>query len=191
MEIRLANRNDAQAIHDIYAPYVEKTNITFEYDIPSVEQMQERMVSTLKNYPYLVAVDEGKVVGYAYASLFRVRKAYEWDCELSIYVDWNHRGQKIGKPLYLTLLKLLKCMHIQNVYACITHPNESSERFHEQLGFRYVGCFLQSGYKFEKWHDVIWMEKAINDYQHVEDVIPFSQLSSKEISFCLHNIGVQ
>lgn len=133
MEIRVAKKEDGKDIQRIYAPYVEKTNITFEYEIPTVSEMENRIVLTLENYPYLVALVDHKIVGYAYASRYRSRNAYEWDSELSIYLDEDYHGRGIAKVLYSQLLILLKMMNVQNVYACITHPNEKSERFHHRL----------------------------------------------------------
>ncbi len=178
MNIRVAKASDAKDIQRIYAPYVKNTNITFEYVIPSVEEMAKRIKKTLENYPYLVAEMDGRIVGYAYASLYRERHAYLWDSELSIYLDEDYHGQSIAKALYEKLFNILQAMHIQNVYACITYPNEKSEKFHQKFGFELIGCFHQVGYKFEKWHDVIWMEKSIGDKNDVQEVIPFSLLSS-------------
>lgn len=178
MYIRVANKNDAKAIQKIYAPYVEKTNITFEYDTPSVEEMAHRIETTLEKFPYLVAIEQNQIVGYAYASSYRSRHAYQWDSELSIYIDEKYHGHSVGKKLYEKLLEILKTMHIQNVYACITYPNEKSERFHQKFGFELIGCFHQVGYKFNMWHDVIWMEKSIGKRDDVQEIIPFSLLSS-------------
>lgn len=178
MHIRVAKVSDAKAIQEIYAPYVEKTNITFEYDVPSVEEMTHRIKKTLEKFPYLVAIEQNQIIGYAYASVYRTRHAYKWDSELSIYIDEHYHGQSVGKILYEKLIDILKAMHIQNVYACITYPNEKSEKFHQKFGFELIGCFHQVGYKFDTWHDVIWMEKAIGKRDNVQEVIPFSLLSS-------------
>lgn len=185
MDIRLATIKDAKDILNIYSFYVENTNISFEYEIPSLEEMENRICNTLKNYPYIIATVHNKVIGYAYASAYHSRKAYDWDCELSIYVDEAYHGQNVAKTLYETLINILKIMNIQNVYACIVHPNVKSEAFHHRLGFKDVGIFTKSGYKFGKWHDVIWMEKAIGNYKEVKSVIKFSQLSKNDIEACL------
>ena len=170
---------------------MEKTNITFEYDVPSVEEMTRRIEETLKQYPYLVIEESGQILGYAYASRYHSRQAYQWDCELSVYIDEKYHGKGLAKQLYQALLMLLKMMNIQNVYACITHPNIKSENFHHKLGFTVIGCFHQAGYKFEKWHDVVWMEKSLSDKSQVQEVIPFCEISSTQIELCLHNSCVQ
>lgn len=191
MEIRVARKEDSQYIQKIYASYVEKTNITFEYTTPTILEMENRILSTLRDYPYLVALEDNQIVGYAYASRYCSREAYGWDSELSIYLDENYHGKGIAKVLYLRLLSLLQMMNVQNVYACITYPNEKSERFHQSFGFKLVGCFHKAGYKFGKWHDVIWMEKDINDYKKVEEVIPFSMFTDEQIELCLNDNVVQ
>lgn len=176
IEIRIAQKSDAQDILNIYAHYVEQTNITFEYVVPSLLEMETRIQKTLQDYPYLVAMLDHQIVGYAYASRYATRKAYDWDCELSIYVSSSHHLCGIGQQLYQAMFLILEKMNVQNVYACITHPNEKSESFHQKLGFQSVGIFHQCGYKFEKWHDVIWMEKRIGKRNQVKEIIPFSLL---------------
>lgn len=185
MKIRVANVDDAKDIQRIYSHYVEKTCITFEYEIPSVQEMASRIEKTLQKYPYLVAEINGQVVGYAYAGVMRVRKAYEWCCELSIYIDEEYQHQGIAKKLYQILISLLKAMNMQTLYACITYPNEKSVHFHEVFGFQQNAWFHKCGYKFGKWLDVIWMEKSIGDYGDVEALIPFSMLSSDKIDKCM------
>lgn len=186
MEIRIASEKDAMDIQRIYAPYVEKTCITFEYDIPTVEQMRQRISHTLERYPYLVAYCDDHIVGYAYASPLKERLAYSWASELSIYIDEDYHHQGIASELYRALLSLLKMMNIQTVYACITHPNQKSESFHQKFGFHQNALFSKCGYKFHQWLDVIWMEKVIGEYGEVLDVIPFSSLSSKQIEDCIN-----
>ena len=185
IKIRVAQIEDVSEILRIYAPYVLNTNITFEYDVPSLKEMQTRIQQTLERYPYLVALEDEHIIGYAYASPFHSRAAYQWGSELSIYLDQHYHGQSIGKKLYSVLLAILQCMNVQNVYACITHPNEKSERFHNSFGFQMVGCFHRAGYKMGQWHDVIWMEKALDYQQHVKELIPFSKLTREQIESCL------
>ena len=188
MKIRIATSKDAKSIQKIYAYYVQNTNITFEYDAPNFEEIERRINNTLHQYPYLVAIENGEVIGYAYASRYSARKAFDWDCELSIYIKDGLSRKGCGTRLYKTLLSLLKKMNVKNVYACITHPNANSERFHEVFGFQVVGIFQNCGYKFKKWHDVVWLEKKIGDYHEVSEFIPFSALSSTEIELSLNDL---
>lgn len=183
IKLRIAKKEDAKEILDIYSYYVKETNITFEYEVPSIEDMQKRIETTLQNYPYIVACQDKRIVGYAYASRYASRKAYDWDCELSIYVSSSFQQNGLGKELYKYLLSLLKIMNVFNVYACITHPNQKSEAFHKKLGFRSVGIFHECGYKFGKWHDIVWMEKRLQN-NDVYDFIPFSLLESTQIKNC-------
>ena len=100
INIKVASIDDGADILNIYAPYVQSSNITFEYDVPSLEDMTNRICQTLDSYPYLVAEVQGQIVGYAYASSFHSRAAYQWGSELSIYLDQHYHGQAIGKKLY-------------------------------------------------------------------------------------------
>lgn len=183
IDFRLATPDDAEALLAIYKPYVEKTAITFEYDVPAPEEFRSRISNTLKKYPYIVALADGEIAGYAYASPFKSRAAYGWDVETSIYLDSSRRGQGIGKALLLKLEELLKKQNVTNVNACITYAvvedqyiTNASKRFHEKMGYSFVGEFHQCGYKFNRWYNMIWMEKIIGD--HLEKQPPFIPFSS-------------
>lgn len=171
IEIRTAIVSDAEKLLEIYKPYVEKTAITFEYEVPSLEEFALRIENTLKKYPYLVALKDGKILGYAYASEFKGRAAYDWAVETSIYIAENARGAGTGKKLYQSLEKSLVLQNILNMNACIActdhedkHLTNGSIAFHEKMGFLTVGKFHAVGYKFGKWYDMIWMEKHIGDH---------------------------
>ena len=110
--IRIAEKKDASALLDIYAPYVTDTAITFEYEIPSVEEFANRIEHTLKRYPYFIAEENGTPVGYAYASPFHDRPAYDWAVETSIYVDRSHRKNGIGRLLYNALERTLSTQNM-------------------------------------------------------------------------------
>lgn len=161
LTIRLATPDDAEAILNIYKPYIEHTVITFECEIPSVEEFRERIVAILKRHPYLVADTDQGIIGYAYASDFKGRSAYDWSVETSIYVDMNWRGCGIGTVLYRVLEEWLKKQNVVNLYACITYPNAQSIRFHQTFRYKKVAHFRNCGYKKKKWRSVIWMWKTI------------------------------
>lgn len=144
-------------------PYVCETTITFEYDPPSPEEFARRISAIRAKYPYLVCTDGNQPVGYAYAHAFRERAAYDWDVEMSIYVDRARRRTGAGRLLYETLESALKNMGIVNCYACITSPNPDSVAFHEALSYRQLAIFPQTGFKFGCWLDVVWMLKQINE----------------------------
>ena len=166
--IRSAATEDAGRLLEIYAYYVQNTAITFEYDVPSLEEFRERIIRTQKRYPYLVLEDQGVIRGYAYAGVFKDRAAYSRSCELSIYLDRNARGRGCGRMLYEALEAELGRMGMVNLYACIADPiaedeylTKNSEQFHAHLGFRKVGEFHKCAYKFHRWYNMIWMEKLI------------------------------
>lgn len=172
LDIRTATPADAAEIARLYEPYVRHTAITFDYDPPSVRTFASRIASTLKRYPYLVASDGGRVVGYAYAGVFKDRAAYDWSCETTIYVERSARRQGIGAALYQELERLLRAQGILNLYACVAYPpgpddpylTLDSVRFHERRGFATIGHFHRCGYKFGRWYDMVWMEKLIGEH---------------------------
>ena len=162
--IRTASAEDAAKLVAIYEYYVRNTAITFEYDVPGAEEFAGRIANTLKKYPYLVAESGGEIGGYAYASTFKTRSAYDWAVETSIYIKKDLRGRGVGAVLYRALEEALGRMHIINLNACIAYPNPESVGFHEKFGYKAVGHFSKCGYKFDAWHDVVWMEKFIGPH---------------------------
>ena len=175
IRIRAASIQDAAAILRIYAPYIEKTAVTFEYEVPSAEEFAERIEKTLQKYPYLVAEADGEIVGYAYAGAFYERAAYDWAVETSIYVDMDKKKMGIGGRMYDALELVLKEQGILNLNACIAYPAEEDEyltrgsaAFHEKRGYRMVGRFCKCGYKFHRWYDMVWMEKHIGEHKEMQ-----------------------
>lgn len=178
LKIRIATVNDAEKLLQIYAPYVEQTAITFEYDVPSVEEFTERIKNVLEKYPYLVAEQNGEILGYTYVSSFKARAAYAWSVETSIYVEQNKKNIGIGGKLHQALENILKEQGILNMNACIAYPKEedkyltkNSVEFHAHLGYRMVGEFYECGYKFDRWYNMVWMEKHIGDH-HSGQIAP-------------------
>lgn len=179
INIRAAHREDAKALLEIYAPYVEQTAITFEYEVPDVAEFERRIEMTLERYPYLVAEVAGEPMGYAYASSFKSRAAYDWAVETSIYVNQNAKRTGIGKALYQELESILQKQNITNVNACIAVPNGADDEyltrnsvdFHAHMGYKIVGEFHQCGSKFGRWYNMVWMEKMIAT--HPEPPMPF------------------
>lgn len=175
--IRTAAPEDASTLLDIYAPYVKHTAVTFEYEVPSVEEFSERIRRILSRYPYLIAVMNHQIVGYAYAAAFHERPAAGWAVETSIYLNQSCRGYGIGKRLYLLLEDILKAQHILNMNACIAYPNPESIAFHEALGYKTIGHFHHCGFKSGNWYDLIWMEKIIGEHEvPPKPVIPFEEV---------------
>ena len=196
--VRDAKIEDAARILEIYAYYVEYTVISFEWDVPSLEEFENRMRDIMKKYPYLVIEQDGKIEGYAYAHAFVGRAAYDWSSELTIYLDPNARKGGLGRRLYEELADRLKKMGILNLYACIGEPQgegdeyltDNSIRFHEYLGFRRIGVFTRSGYKFGRWYDMSWAEKLLCDPPETPaPVIPFPQLDKALVAEILLRAG--
>ena len=175
MEIRLAKPSDARSLLDIYAPYVENTAITFEYEVPTVEDFTTRIEKTLEKYPYLVAEEGDVVVGYAYASTYYARAAYDWAVELSVYVSQDARGKGVGSKLYDALEEMLEQMGYIHFLACISLPNEASLALHRKRGYQQVAHFPKIGYKFNRWHDIVWLQKSLD-----KEARPIKLLKEKE-----------
>lgn len=184
ISIRMATEADAEEIRAIYSPYVTDTAVTFEYDVPSAAEFSRRIRNTLQRYPYLVAWDGERVVGYAYASAFHERAAYQWAAETTVYLRQDCRGKGLGKKLYLALENILKRQNMINLNACIAytavgdaHLDNASAAFHERLGYSRVARFTKCGYKFGVWYDMIWMEKLLGAHPATPDpVIPLPEI---------------
>lgn len=272
LTFRVARPEDAEALLAIYAPYVEETAITFEYEVPSVEAFRARIAHTLATYPYIVAVEAQEanagagrvdgapvsstsasgadaaagahrtsehIIGYAYVGRLHARAAYDWTVETSIYVDQSVRKHGLGRQLYERLEAILRAMNIISVNACIAYPgtmnpaidaataadrlqdahigigdpntadrarkdpregsadsgvdigedpylNTNSPDFHAHLGYQLVGNFHACAYKFDRWYDMIWMEKWIAPHPaKPEAMIPFPELPEEVVARCL------
>lgn len=192
MRIRVATADDAAALLDIYAPYVRNTAITFEYEVPSAEEFRHRMEKTLSRYPYLIAEEDGCIVGYAYAGHFTSsRPAYDHSAEVSIYISQEHRGKGTGRLLYESLEKLLALQGVCSLYSCIALPrgedpylDDSSYSFHEHMGYTLCGRFDSCGYKFSRWYDMVWMGKNIA--VHDSGVLPFKSFNDIPVNSILN-----
>ena len=163
MEIGFASPRDTEELLAIYGQYID-TPITFECVLPTKEAFEERIRGITACYPYLVCRENGRIVGYAYAHRQAERAAYQWNAELSIYLDRGARGRGLGRRLYGALMELLRLQGIRTVYALVTVPNEKSEGLHGSLGFRHMGTQRSTGYKDGAWRDVAWFEKQIAPY---------------------------
>lgn len=183
INFRLAKVADASELLAIYAPYVQNTNITFEYEVPSLEDFKQRIATILKKFPYIVATVDEKIVGYAYVSTFRSRRAYDWGVETSIYLAKDFQGEHIGTNLYKILEEIVKMQNITNLVASITYPNPQSIAFHEKLGYKKIAHFTKCGYKNNNWYDMIFMEKFINEHEiPAKSVIYLPKLSAEKLN---------
>lgn len=160
--MRLAAPTDAAGVLSIYAPVVRDTAISFEYEEPSLEEMARRIVGVdASGYPWIVQERGGEIAGYAYASSFRTRRAYDWTTEVSVYVHPDHQRRGVGRALYAKLFEILTVQGYRSAYGVATAPNAGSEGLHEAMGFELVGRFPRVGFKFGRWHDVICWHLAL------------------------------
>lgn len=182
--IRTAKPEDAEALLEIYRPYVEHSAISFEWTVPDLKEFESRIRRITERYPYLVAERGGRLLGYSYTGPFIGRAAYSLAAEVTIYLSENSRGQGLGRKLYQTLEAVSRAQNITNLYACIGYPDPEDEyltansaQFHAHLGYRMAGRFRRCGYKFGRWYDMVWMEKLIGPHTpSAASLIPFPQV---------------
>jgi len=185
--IRVATPADAPELVSIYAPYVAETAVTFEYEVPTVQEFTRRIENTLEKYPYLVAEFGGRIIGYTYASPFRPRAAYAWSVETSIYVRRDMKQRGVGRELYERLEIMLARQNVTNMYAYITLPSEGDDHvpaasfeFHRRLGYRKIGEYGKCANKFDHWFNMAIMEKQIGSRVTAQPpFIPFPMLHEK------------
>lgn len=164
LHIRLASTDDADGIRAVYAPFVD-TPVTFEEEAPSCEAYRERIAEICEKYPCLVAEEDGRVVGFAYAHELRERIAFQWNAELSVYLAPTTQGQGVGSRLYAALIELLRLTGIKAVYGVVTSPNAASERLHHAFGFALMGTQPHAGFTCGAWHDVAWYVREIAPFE--------------------------
>lgn len=194
VHIRIAAVDDAEELLKIYAPYVTETAITFEYDVPGLDEFKMRIADILLKYPYILAEKDGVILGYAYTHAFAERAAYDWSAETTIYLKMDKTKMGVGRMLYEALERISKAQNVLNLNACIGYPEIEDEhltlnsvRFHEHLGYRMVGTFHNSGYKFNTWYHMVWMEKIIGEHNSSPlPVIPFPELDLEKLTHLLH-----
>lgn len=184
--IRVATKEDATGMLEIYAPFILNSGITQETEIPSVGDFQKRIISNLEERPWLVCEIDGQVAGYAYAGKHRDRKGYQWCTEPSVYISEKYFGIGIADALYTALFDILKLQGYVNAYAVITLPNDRSIAFHKKFGFEYLTTYKKIGYKLGQWHDVGWMQYEVNPHKKdPEDPFKFPDLDRSLIDSIL------
>ena len=168
LSIREVQINDASRLAEIYSYYVKNTAVSFEYVVPTADEFERRIKHTTEKYPYLVCVDDGKVVGYAYAGAYSARQAYDWTATTSIYVDMEYRRNGIGTLLYDELEKRLKEQGIVNLLAGVAscdvedeYLTHDSSKFHMSKGYTQVAHMKAVGKKFDRWYDLLWYQKRL------------------------------
>jgi phosphinothricin acetyltransferase len=162
-QLRMAQASDAAAIVAIYNHYILTSTISFEEEPVSATQMQQRIADVQsKGLPWLVLEVAGQLVGYAYATPWRVRHAYRFSVETSVYLDPAWQGRGLGRQLYTELLAQLETHGCHLAIGGIALPNPGSIALHEALGFHQVACFKEVGYKFARWLDVGYWQKTLS-----------------------------
>ncbi|MCU4155961.1 N-acetyltransferase [Carboxylicivirga sp. A043] len=159
--IRLVQMEDAPVIAAIYNHYISHSISTFELEPIEMAEMARRIKSISRQYPYFVYEEDNQLLGYAYASEWKSRKAYLQTVESSIYLHPEAQGKGIGTMLYTRLIDELKTLNIHAVIGGISLPNEASIALHEKLGFEKIGQFKEVGRKFDKWVDVGYWELVL------------------------------
>ena len=186
IEIRMATVDDALQLLRIYAPYILETGVTFEYEVPSEEAFRARIAGITEKYPYLVACEGEKIVGYAYAKELGERAAFSHSVETAIYLARDMRGKGVGSLLYGQLERILKLQNVKNVYAAVSYREKEDETishasplFHLAVGYRKAAHFHKCGYKFGRWYDIVWFEKYIGEHEPgPADFIPIVNLKN-------------
>ena len=156
--IRLAAPSDAGDIQNIYGPIVRETHTSFEVSVPDLDEIAVRIDKSLTQYPWIVCEIDGHVAGYAYASGFRVRYAYQWTTETTVYVHPAFQRRGISRALYRSLFAILREQGYCNAIGVIALPNERSVRAHEAAGFRKTGVLENVGFKAGNWRDTGWWQ---------------------------------
>lgn len=185
MGIRMATAADAAELLAIYGQYIN-TSITFEYTLPTQAEFAARITGILREYPYLVWEEDGRILGYAYAHRHMERAAYQWNAELSVYLDRSARRRGMGRRLYETLLELLTMQGVLTAHALVTSPNPASQSLHEAMGFSLMAVHRLAGFKAGEWHDVLWYEKELAPHGPKPAVpVPLSALPQPQVAAVL------
>lgn len=180
--VRAASLEDLPGMLEIYRPYVEETTITFEYDVPSLEEFRQRYNGIMPALPWLVCQYEGITAGYAYAARYHQRAAYQWNAELSVYIRQDYQGKHIGTALYRSLLRVLTLQGFLYAHALVTLPNQNSIRLHTHMGFRKVCVNEKTGFKLGVWRDVAELCLPLAEIPKVPDPpCPYNALSPETV----------
>ena len=183
LKIEIASKGDISPMLSIYSRYVSNTTFSFEYTPPTFEDFSQRFDRITARFPWLVCKDGEKVIGYAYGDIAFTRAAYQWDADLSVYIDEKcHRGG-IGRALYYCLEHILSLQGYHTVYGIVTGENTVSKNFHHHMGYDLVGTFPGTGYKSGKWLSVDWFSKHILPLSDNPEVpAAFSELDAGEVN---------
>ena len=162
--VRTAREGDAEALAAIYGDACLHGLGTFEEAAPSAEEMGSRVKAVLdRGLPYLVAEIDGEVAGFAYAAPFRLRAAYRYTVEDSVYIHPGHKGRGVGKALLARVVEACEALGLRQIMAVIGDSgNEGSIGLHRSLGFEMKGAMPAVGYKHGRWVDIVFMQRSLN-----------------------------
>ena len=159
MTIRPYKTEDTQAILEIINHNILHSTSLYDYSVRTIEQQKAILEDKIKKgFPVIVAEKEGEILGFGMYSEFRFREAYQFTVEHSVYVAANHLGKGIGKSLLSELIVLAKAQKLHTMIGVIDSENQNSIAFHEQFGFKIAGVIKESGYKFDRWLDSVFMQ---------------------------------
>ncbi|MBN9483385.1 MAG: hypothetical protein BGO70_12960 [Bacteroidetes bacterium 43-93] len=172
--IRFITTDDAAAALAVYAPYVLNTAISFEYEVPPVDDFRNKIEKIIAQYPWLVCTCNDEIIGYAYGSTHRNRKGYQWSPEVTVYMKEDHHRKGIARLLYSALFDMLRMQGYYSVYAGVLSTNIKSVPFHKAMGFEEIGVFRNIGYKLGEWHSNLWLQYSLQDHLLEEPATPVS-----------------
>ncbi len=187
-QIRQACAKDAAAMLEVLKQYIE-TPITLEYELPSVSEMEQKITSVSKNYPFIVIENENGIIGYAYAKGEPQRQGVCWNAELCAFIKLNQRGHHYGTAVMRVLIDILRLQNVRNVYSSVTEGNPRSDSLHRRLGFSYCGVLHKTAFKNGRWLDVELLEKRISDEDFAKEpeaFIPVSDLDKSAVDEILN-----
>jgi phosphinothricin acetyltransferase len=177
IRLRVGTPGDGAACAEIYRPIVENTWISFETEAPSAAEMALRIERTLPRFPWLVATQDDRVVGYAYAGSHRERAAYRWSADVTVYLAEQVRGKGVGRRIYGGLFDILRRQGLRSAFAGVALPNDPSVALHQAMGFEPVGVYREVGHKLGGWRSVGWWRLALSTQSgDPAEPLPFDQL---------------
>ncbi|MEN9590591.1 MAG: hypothetical protein RLZZ481_2377 [Pseudomonadota bacterium] len=171
LRVRDSVEADVAAMQAIYAHHVLHGTASFELTPPTVDEMRQRRAEVVaKALPYLVAEQNGVVVGYAYVTLYRPRPAYRFTVEDSVYVQEGLSGQGIGSLLLAEIIKLCTAKGYRQMMAVVGDSSPPSVSLHERHGFTLAGTFKAVGYKFGAWRDTAMLQRALGEGDQTDPI---------------------
>jgi phosphinothricin acetyltransferase len=183
METKLYSEQYAKDLLDIYSYYVTDSVFTFDLVVPSLAQFNTKLLAC---HVCLIGLEEGRVIGFAFASAHRAKAAYDTVCETTIYMDSNYRSAGHGTKLYAGLLNVLRTLGYYTALGGITEPNAGSEGLHQKLGFQKGIRYENIGYKDGAWRNVNWWRKDLLPFEGPpKPLLKITDLSTEELGAIL------